>query len=248
MAEMELIDDQGKLYPNASTRVMAYMLFPHDEERWIDYLALERLRTLANEDRDVKGRIALRGTEFGGTPEMDRRIGAEKKFRNKAFSEGQTSGGLLIFIWRCAKHAPSHASLIRAQAFAMNHLVNPPRTGGVSFDYIRGAWRKYKNVAHLWAATTPDYFEEGPTPENLPQFLGIADYFARFGTPHKHSNRYDANHDPTLLDEASLIKIPGSVAHKVETIEPPEMVDVELAHLEEHKRKGLGRSKKVEGG
>lgn len=218
---MELLDADGRLLPNADARVFAYMLFPHAPEDWKNYLLAGRHFTYLADGEHVPARLAWHMFEYGGEPAIWKHV-------EPAMKDGLTAGHLLLFLWRCAHHAPEHATLTRAQWFATTHMVNAP-AGGVSLSTIRAAWGRYKNVSHLWAAL--HWFDDVPQQDSLGEFLGVANYLAAFALNH----RPDANAPlHTLLSDPLMP--PAGLAHTVEELMPQELTAAELADLSGYKR------------
>ena len=165
MPDLKITSPDGELLPDAAALTLAVMLFPLDREKQFHVIALAASKELLlpsdNLFRDMDRYVFAQGGKSG---------------INQAAQDGEKSGFILLHAIRLIRHAPKDATLSRAQYAARNFL-------DVSDSTIRGIWRQFKNVAHLWCAyhICPDGVIKG----DLMEFLGLAKSIADEAQAHE---------------------------------------------------------------
>ncbi len=203
MPVLELAYGNQGLDPWADFSVMAVMWHPNDEalrEEWMAVQKAEWLTGVADDDPQQARQLQLRHFQpDSGLRALMRMVLSEESMsarRRDAMYAGAVVGDILRTILQLETYGHG-GTLTKAKALLEsgyknrktlrgNH-VKPNRTD------IHNAWKRYKGVAHLWAAyrhrelvRLPTMFagEDDEQDSALLSFLRYAEAYRRFGSTH----------------------------------------------------------------
>jgi hypothetical protein len=252
-----------------SFRIQAAMLYPDDVEKARHHYALLiLLRITYLENELYNGKIspssitkaetdisALKGIFYFGRPYKD--FWNHCAFGNelntpklRLFQDGTMAGDVLWWIIRLAKHYEfiekkrSKASIAKA-AYMLSFELKSTPVMAKNERVIRKAWRKYKDVAHLWLACRYTRFEldkerwfDPALKLILPQYIDeICSYslsFLRFAASHS-STPYGYNPEKLVdIDETIFPNISLKFLKNREITVPP-LNASEVQYLESYK-------------
>ena len=232
MPELKIIAGDCDLLPDAPTRTLAVMLFPHDESEQERILTEARQYTYQYADEPVPPTIAKHVWEAGGQVQIKRQG-----------IDGRTAGELLLLIHQLSTYAPTEAGLLKAEHVLIRHYKRKTSNAPSSDGAMRNAWREFKCVSPLWAAyiTLPDALERprreslGFERETFLNFLSLAQELIDFGKNHVPKL---AKATPLLDDD--IYTIPSSIALPKGELTLPELSDQTIEDLASYRKDKRG--------
>lgn len=214
MPYLDLGDWKNGLDAFAPVRVFATMLFPTDDQRRTEYLALTfKQARLAPASPSEKPPPLYRALET-----------ARKVYltEGKPGRGGYLAGEILAIVWNIAEHHEGsprgEASVSKAKELLVEAKKSGKRfPGGLiasNSETLRKAWSNFQSVSHLWFAAScwipgeavleksetalPDAVNKALTSENFPAILAVAEDIRRFGEAHTTRAREGGKPKPTL--------------------------------------------------
>ncbi len=158
MLELDRTAVSGDLCVDSRAHVMAWLLFPHDEESRIDYGTLMFAWYLCslheNDEDEVRGlsKAALWNLALAPHPRA-----FEDSLKRGTFW-GETAGNLVLTVMTLKKEIGKDASLGKSIKVIQHRLISRVESQGrnqpCSISSIKTRWKEYQPVAHLCGPRT----------------------------------------------------------------------------------------------
>jgi hypothetical protein len=192
MPILELTDGNGNGLVIGPLKVLATMLHPESEDRRKMWMASVMLEVAAQ-----------RKVEPPNTPmeilDMIHRSSGPRSIKRTAvlnFNCGRLAGEVLLSVLSSAEYEPRHATVRKALALVGRHIVrNWPAGSPASPSSLKAIWKKFKPVAHLWAAAryelemhrreASELLEYWMLPDRFLRFLAVAEKLRVMGENHR---------------------------------------------------------------
>ena len=159
MPVLEISDGHGNLAPLAHEKVLAAMVHPQDIDCYAQYLAWSIVNAFAKEPKDGQpAGVARIPREVLAAVLLSPSFKDVSELAKREIESAHIVGEMLEIILSCRYHHPEYPPSISKARDVMSALrrtraradADPSVSHSVSF--LKEQWRKFKPVAHLWAA------------------------------------------------------------------------------------------------
>ena len=225
MPIIDLLNEQGEVDRASTHKLHALMCHPDDKrlrkECFIAHLVNDRLSfewDLSFEFPHDRLRTLLHAPSF---EKITQRAA-------KSWSRGSMVGDILLFVLNCARQDPENATIRRAIHCIQQDRFGKKTVGGhglnVGISTITRDWKRFRPVAHLWAAfqlLRKDLGQEPTTflEDGLVDFLALAERLRLDGEAHRAPYPPGKAHKPVLVPDETW-RPPRGLATPAEVVPP----------------------------
>jgi len=246
MPVLPLTDEKGDLADDAPLSLLAVMCFPRSRQRQQEFFAARWARAIISRESPPKDfSLGLEAvTLLAEATPLDQQT---KKLRRN-FLRGLLVGEILAYICCLYQNNPTSASRSKAQYLQRRNLDAAAREHS-SIELPRSErsqqenWDEFSPVAHLWAglmmiSKTPssdsdslDLNELRFTHDDIPELLGIAEFFRKIGEDLTPSGQRPTSKSPatTVLNPDETWKCPAEL--KIPQIETELVFDDDMSRI-----------------